>query len=175
MFLKLLGNPWFGVGLIIVWLASLAYVGYWQRGEGRTLEAATWQKALIQSQSLYNAKITELEGKYRALENKRATDAQNLSIKYQQELKTNETHYEDNLAALRTGNLRLRDKFATCNPPSGNTVPETGTDTSGIDAGAGIELSPELSGYLVNKFYEADSEVILLNRCIRQLKADRGN
>ena len=170
--LKLISNPWFGVGVIVLWLASLGYVGYWQRSEGRTLEADKWQKALIQSESLYNAKLDEFNTKYRALENKRATDAQNLSVKYQQELKQNEQHYSATIADLRAGNIRLRDKYAH-NPTCGNTVPETGSDSGRIDAGAGGELSNQAAEFLLSESKRADDTVSLLNRCIAQLKADR--
>ena len=36
-------NPWLIVGVILVWLASLAGVGYWQRSDGQTVERSAWE------------------------------------------------------------------------------------------------------------------------------------
>lgn len=165
-------NPWIAIGLALSWLASIGTVAVWQRHEGRELEAATCQKAQIQSATLYTAAKDKLLADYRAIENKRAIAAQDLSIQHLKEMSDHETIYNGVIADLRNKSLRLRDPGAN-HQACGSTVPKTSADPIGIDYGNEAGLSEQSSEFLVSEAKRADEVVLLLNQCISQLKADR--
>jgi len=140
--------------------------------QGAISERVKWQTRENAQQAAYNAKTLETEAKHRAIENKRAVDAQNLSVSYLKSLKETEDAKNRIIADLRAGIVKLRGSSGT-NPTCRITVPEASTDSSGTNGTPQAELSTGFSEYLVNKFDSADKKVILLNRCIDQLHADR--
>lgn len=170
----LIGNPYIVLGIVIAWAASLVGVAVWRGDEVRQMVEGKWKEAYAQSAQLYDAKLIETEGKYRAVENKRAEDARNNSIQAKMEATANAKRYETIIAGITAGTLKLRDPYAASgNAAGGIRLPEAGADTSGADGGTTGELSGRLSGFLFAQAKRADDKVILLNQCIRQLKADR--
>ncbi|HWU35476.1 MAG TPA: hypothetical protein VN023_09610 [Methylovorus sp.] len=174
----IIGNPYLalcaGMGIIIVWAGSLVWVAIWRGDEVRQMVEGQWKDAYIEASNRYTEKIIETEGMYRAVENKRAEDARDNSIKAKQEAIANAKRYETIIAGITAGTIKLRDPYAASgNQASGIRLPEAGADTSGADGGTTGELSGRLSGFLFAQAERADDKVILLNQCIRQLKADR--
>lgn len=170
----LIGNPYIVLGIVIAWLGSLGWVAVWRGSEVRQMVEGKWTAAYAQQAQLYDAKLIETEGKYRAVENKRAEDARNNSMQAKMEAIANAKRYETIIAGITAGTLKLRDPYAASgNAARGVELPQAGTDTSGADGGAGAELSAESGGFLFAKAKLSDETVILLNQCIRQLKADR--
>ena len=163
----MLANPWILLCATLFYVASIASSYWYGHSSGVNKERVVWQQKEREQETRYNALLISTQAKYRELENKRATDAADLSNKYQTEKKT----YEKD-ADTRVANAgKLRDKYArakTC----GNDLPTIGPDPIGV-AEAGAELSDQSTQFLLDQAKSADNTVILLNRCIDQLKADR--
>lgn len=173
--LKLLPfNPYIALGILILWAGSLVGVAVWRGDEVRQMVEGQWKGAYLEAANRYTEKIIETEGMYRDVENKRAEDARNNSMQAKMEAIANAKRYETIIAGIAAGTLRLRDPYAASgNQASGIRLPQAGADTSGADGGTTGELSGRLSGFLFAQAKRADDKVILLNQCIRQLKADR--
>lgn len=174
----LIGNPYLslcvGLGIIIALGGSFVWGATWRGAEVRQMVENQWKGAYIEAANRYTEKIIETEGMYRDVENKRATEARDNSMRAKMEGKANEDRFKRIMACLADGTCRLRDPYPTTgNQAGGIRLPEAGTDTSGADAGAGCQLSGRLSGFLFSEAKRADDTVILLNQCIRQMKADR--
>jgi len=158
---------WKQLALAIALVALIAFS--WKQGVNS--ERAKWQMREYAQQQAYNAELIETHAKYRAKENKSASEAVARDLLAKQQLKE-VSHAKDTIIAnLRAGTLRLRDTATVSTCSSG--VSKVAANTSEPDLPSQCGLSQGFSEYLVRRFYEADSEVIALNQCIDQLRADR--
>lgn len=95
--------------------------------------------------------------------------------KHEQEKADRENQHQSDLAALRAGTLRMRDKYAKQNSSCGIRLSSTeiGPSTTGFAEGGGAELSREASEFLLGEANRADQLAARFNKCVRQLKIDR--
>lgn len=159
---------WKAIALTGLFLFATSYSHH----KGAVSERAKWETREKASTAAYNALLLSTQTMYRAIENKRAIEARQLSVKHLNEVKKNEATYQANLAAVRAGTLKLRDQFAS-RASCGIDKSKVGPYPSRIDIGAGAELSAESSEFLLSEANRADKVVLTLNRCIAQLRADR--
>jgi prophage endopeptidase len=87
---------------------------------------------------------------------------------YQEKLNEKDASHARDLAAVRSGALRLRDTHAHC---PAQVQPASGAGRS--DAAAGVELSVEATEFLLSEARRADGVVDQLTACQAVIQADR--
>jgi len=162
-------NPWILLGITLAWVSSIAGTAIYFRSQGIDSERVVWQAKQADDTARFNALLIQTQGKYRALENKRAEDAANRDLEAKKQLKEVSNVKDRIIADLRSNVISLRDPYANTKACSGG-LPKTSTSEL---PEAGNELSKEFAEFLINEAYRADGIVIQLNSCIDQLHADR--
>lgn len=162
-------NPWVILGITLAWISSITGAYFYGHSNGVDGERVKWQQQHIDDTARYNALLISTLGKYRDLENKRATDTAKLELDAKLRIKEVSNAKDKIINDLRTGTIKLRDQYATAKTCSAG-VPETSTSD---DTERGSELSSELSQFLVSEASRADQVVVKLNQCVEQLTADR--
>lgn len=109
----------------------------------------------------------------RAAENKRVADMAALDLKYTQEMTNAKRETDAALAAVRSGELRLRNRFTCNSSATSSSVPETGAGSRVDNDSAGGGLQTEDAVVLVQWADRADAIVRQLNACIAIVQADR--
>lgn len=148
--------------LALVWVASLAAVGWWQRSDGRIVERTAWEQRENKQLRLANARILTLNAKYRNLERQSAVDMARVSADYQKELQNVQAQRDRARADLRAGKLRLRDPSARPAATCGDPAPDASAAPERRDGAAQGELSGEASRFLLDLTAEADAVVVQL-------------
>lgn len=143
-------NLWAIVVALLVWIASLAGVGYWQNDAGHTAERAAWQKRENQEIVSANLKIVELSDKYRQAEQAHATALDTIAVTYEGKLKNANQKTAALERAARDGTLRLRDPHATPCPPGGDSVPEASAGAGQRDGAGDGRLSGVAAEFLLS-------------------------
>ena len=174
-------NPYAIIALLVVWIASLAGVGYWQNDAGHVAERTTWQTRENTELRDANNKITNLEEGARKAEQDKATALASISTDYERKLSDANKQRADDSAALRAGTLRLRDPSATGLRACGSVTTETAAGTGQRDGGAAGELSAApagvlsvaASGFLLDFSNDADDVARQLASCQRVVTEDR--
>lgn len=109
----------------------------------------------------------------RAAENKRVADMAALDLKYTTEMTNAKRETDAALAAVRSGELRLRDRF-TCNSSTASgSVPETGAGPRVGDDATPSGLQVADAAVLVQRAADADEVVRQLTACQAIVRADR--
>lgn len=160
------------IASILLWIASLIGVGYWQNGTGHTAERAIWQGK--QNQELASANAAILEGEQRARESERlhAEKIAAVSSQYQEKLKNEQQKTADLVAASRAGALRLRDPGATAQAGASG-VPETTAGASRCDGPATGQLSGAAAEFLLDFVGRCDAVANQLAAAQQIIRADR--
>ena len=96
-----------------------------------------------------------------------------ISSAYQTELSNAETQHNRDVAAIRTGAIKLRDAAATPMHADCPPGPEAATPAPGRDATAGCELSADASGFLLGEADRADTYTRQLAACQAVVLEDR--
>ena len=96
-----------------------------------------------------------------------------ISSAYQTELQNAETQHTRDVAAIRTGAIKLRDSGATTVQPCPTPGAEATTPTPGRDAAQGCELSTDLVGFLLGEADRADTYTKQLSACQAVILDDR--
>lgn len=137
------------------YLADVDAKGY-QRGADET--RAAYAKRDNEQLKAALAKVQELEAAARAAEQKHAKELAALDRQRRQEEQDAKRQHERDVAAVRAGTLRLRDRGATsCPAVSGQRPgPEAGAAASKRDAEAGTQLSDQAAEFLLGLTSEAD-------------------
>lgn len=158
--------------IVLVWAASLVSVGAWQNSVGHTSERVEWQTREVAELTTANAAIKTLEESARATERGHAAALGTIATNYEGKLSDATKQRSADLAAIRTGTLKLRDP-ATSIRSCGDPMP-------GIAAGPGVgdgRASGELSGiaaeFLLGEAGRADSIAEQLAACQQVVRADR--
>lgn len=125
--------------------------GKWQDSE---------QKAIVASR----AKAAEIEENHR-----KELAAQ--AAKYEKERADDKAKHDKDIAAVRSGAIRLRDAAATC--ASAGNDPKPSTAPSGSDGPKGADLSGSASEFLLSLANEADDVVKQLTACQQVILSDR--
>lgn len=143
-------NPWAIVLALLVWIASLASVGYWQNGAGHSAERLVWQERANTELADANRKIVELTDKYRRTEQAHTVALDALAVTYEGKLKNANQKTANLIRAARTGTFRLRDPHAAACPPAGSALPETGARAGQRDGAGDGRLSTDATEFLLN-------------------------
>lgn len=120
-----------------------------------------------------NDRIKELEDQARAKEHEHAQAMATASSKYQEDLKHEKTAKDRAIAALRSGDLRLRIPVACPEGAGGSTTAAPGPGAIGRDGETRAELSVQASEFFVGLTNEADEVVRQLTACQAVVIADR--
>lgn len=142
-------NPWAIVIALLVWIASLAGVGYWQNGAGHIAERADWQMRENQEIVSANRKIIELGDKYRKAEQDHATALDEVAVTYEGKLKNANQKTADLVRAARDGAFRLRDPNAAASPSCGGDLPEAAAGAGQRDGAGDGGLSTVATEFLL--------------------------
>jgi hypothetical protein len=154
--------------LMLLWLASLAAMGWWQRSDGRTVERTAWEQRENKQLQAANDRIIEFNAKYRNLERQSAVDMARVSADYQKELQHVQAQRDRARADLRAGK-RLLDPGARPAATCGDRPADAGTAAERRDGAAPGELSGEASRFLLDLAAEADAVVVQLTACQQAL------
>ena len=162
---------YFAIG--VAWVLSLTGIGYWQYGEGIKSEHLKWQIRENTELSDANNKIIILNEKIRKKEADHAQSISDISTNYQKELNDANKQNRSLTDAVRSGKLRLRYSYASCQGFNGSDTSASSTSASGYNGGTGANLSKEASEFLLELTGEADSVVRQLKACQEIVKEDR--
>jgi len=165
--------------------AALAAAGYgayatidgrgYRRGAAET--EASWQAREIRQQAAAEKERKRIEDDYRARERAWSSFHQKIAEDYQKEVEDARKTKERDVAAARSGALRLRDRTASC--ASAGLQPDRGQPPGATSAApvrdvhAGSELSGEASAFLLGLVDEADEVARQLGACQALIRADR--
>ena len=166
-------NPYLIIGLLIVWIASLAGVGYWQNDAGHVAERTTWQTRENDELRTANDKIKKLEEDHRKAEHDHAAAVAAISTDYERKLSDANKQRASDAAAVRAGTLRLRDPNPTGFRACGGIGLQVGTGASGRDGGTSGDLSAAASGFLLELANDADDVARQLAACQAVVVKDR--
>ena len=158
---------------------ALALIGAVLGGEydgharGVNSERVAWQAKANNELASANAKILQLENDARVKEQAHANALAVIATNYEQELQHAENTRKADVAAARSGALRLRDPGTTAQQTCGSATGQAATGSGGRDGQAGGELSPELTEFLVSEAGRADAIVQQLGACQAVIVSDR--
>lgn len=164
--------------MVLLAIAAVGYlvIGYGDRrfDQGKVAERSAWQSRASDELSIANAKILELEEKYRQQEQDAADAIAIISSQYQRELQHVQAEKARILAGLRDGSIRLRIPDAAAESTAGSAPAQTGTSACGCDGSARAELPLAAGEFLVGLASEADEVARQLGKCQAIIKSDRG-
>ena len=179
--MNLIPEPYRLLAVLILWAASLATVGIWQRHDGEASVTATWQARETKEQQAAAAQFKSLSDAARAAEQKYTNEMATLASNYERKLSDANKQRISDLAALRAGTLRLRDPgtshVSTC--PSSTAQAGTspgrsdGSTPSQLQATANGLLSTDASQFLINFAADADDVARQLAACQQVIEQDR--
>lgn len=174
---------WKGYALAAVVAIVIGAVGAWKLQELRK-EAGIAKYEAVASQA--KADLESLRADASAILAKKEREAREKErrnveltaanqVQYEQEKADREKTHQADLAAVRSGALKLRDKYAKQNSSCGIRLSgtEIGPSVPGPDEGGGAELSREATEFLLGEADRADQLAARFNKCVRQLKIDR--
>lgn len=132
-----------------------------QRAYKRGKDEATADYAKRDNEALKKAlaRVKQLEDEARAAEQKHAAALARIDRQRNKEINDAKAQHERDLAAVRSGNLQLRDPGATaCRPAlsGGGSEGKAGAAAGQRDAETGGHLSAAASGFLLGLVNEAD-------------------
>ena len=138
-----------------------AWVGY-QPGSAKAAKAET---ALAQYRQEAAEQIAAAESMARQAEHRHAADMARIGQEHQEALRNAQAGYDRTVADLRSGNLRLQERWRSC----AASLPGPGGAAGQPDAAA--DDRSESAGRIVRAAAECDAQVLGLQGVIR---ADRG-
>lgn len=166
-------KPYVIIGLIVVWVASLAGVGYWQNEAGHIAERTTWQTRENGELRTANATIKALQERARKSEHDHAAALSAVSTDYERKLSHANKQRAADAAALRAGTLRLRDPDPTGLRACGGLGAKIGAGPGGRDGAQGGELSDAAAEFLLDLASDADDVARQLEACQEVVVKDR--
>lgn len=166
-------KPYAIIALLAAWVASLFGVGAWQRHDGKVVERTAWEKRENEKLRKANDKIIELEEGNRKAEQAHAAALAGVSTDYERKLSDAKKQRADDAAAVRSGNLRLRDPGTTGLRACGSIGIEIGSGTGERNGTQGSELSAEATGFLLDLAADADDVARQLSACQAVVLKDR--
>lgn len=172
--------PYRILAIVSLWLASLVAVGWWQRGDGATTTQAKWQARELAQQARATNAIRAMQDAARLAEQKSAAALAAVATDYERKLTDANKQRSADLAAVRTGALRLRDPgspVSACAGSAAKTGTATGIGNGGPpgklqEADVGL-LSGQASEFLIDFAADADQVADQLAACQRVVMKDR--
>ena len=135
-------NPYVILGVLLIWLASLAGVGFWQHKEGEQTIQVQWNKA----NEAQEKKIISLQEEAKKQEETTALAINSVATNYEEEKQNEKTHTDALISKLRSNALRLRDPG---NRSSCSSVPSTSSGTTVNQQTCDGRLSTRASEFLL--------------------------
>jgi hypothetical protein len=166
-------NPYLIIAALCVAVAAFISGEYDGRARGATAERSAWQTKQVGELSLANAEIKSLEEAARASEQAHTQALADISTNHEREVQDAEVQRKKDIAAARSGALRLRDPGATAVQSCASSTPQTAASASGRDDGSGGGLSGIAAEFLLTQADRADAIVRQLAACQAVIKADR--
>jgi len=166
-------NPYVILAVVLMWIASLAGVGYWQNEVGRTSELAKWEEQKNAEIDAANQALYDTEEKYRAAEKQHADMLATVSTTYEGRIKDEQAKTAKLIAAANAGTYRLRDPNATPINTIGHNVPEAATGTGRCDGTGDGGLSTITTRNLLSLTGRCNYVSAKLSACQAIVKADR--
>ena len=166
-------NPWVLLAIAIGWLASLTVVGFWQNDAGHVAERVKWQTRETKELAEANQKLTELQDKYRGQEQWHAEQLAGIGWTREQERIAHEKRRQADVAAARSGDIRLRFDLPTGQAICGSPTPEAAAPTGERDGPARGELPAEVTADLLSLANDADDVARQLGDCQAVILQDR--
>lgn len=139
----------------ILWVASLAGVGWWQNAAGHTAERVEWQDRENKELREANAKIVALTEAERRKDGDHAQALVDISTAYQKDLAHEKDKRARDVAAARAGTLVLRYDTAGLEADRCSR-PAPGTGPGGRDGAASGQLPPAVAADLLGLVDDAD-------------------
>lgn len=147
---------------------------FYGRHDGRALERAEWVVRDNEALRKANAAIDAAQRRARELEQKHAAEQAQIVVVYEKELNHVENERDGALAAVRRGDLRLRERAAAPCAAGGDRPAETAASAAGgVPATAPSELPGARDEAVIRLLSEADEVVKELNLCWAVVRADR--
>ena len=158
--------------VVLIWVASLTAVGWWQRSDGAAGERLAWQERDNEALRRANETIVRLNEAARDAEHRHAGILAAVSTELQRRQDDGQTKLDAALAAVRAGTLKLRDP-AGCGNSGRREAGQAGAGAGERDAAAGGELSGEATEFLFREGRRADAVVEQLTACQQVIIEDR--
>jgi hypothetical protein len=133
-----------------------------------------YQRVIAQHDADNSKLLLEAQGKLRAQERRHIADMTSIDQQHQEAMQNEITSRDRTIADLRTGAVRLRDKFTTCQRATAGTAGAAGASTGKCDAAASIELQKADAEFLIGLASDADQVADQLRACQGVVRKDRG-
>jgi Rz lysis protein len=162
--------------MLAVLAAGGAFLGGFLYGhsDGRQDERLEWEERENSALREANAALDAAHRKAREQEQRRAAVQAQLVADFEEELHHAETARDRAIAAVRRGELRLRDTAAAAGPACGGGAAEVAASaTPGVPAPAPSELPRARDEAVVRLLAEADELVGEVNLCWSIVRKDR--
>lgn len=166
-------NPWAIIGVLILWAASLAGVGYWQNEAGQTQVRADWLKKDNKELTTANNKIKQMEEDARRTEHRWAQNQADISTLLQKEKENAKRKTDQLIADYRAGTFSLRDPGTRSKNTGTGAGGPTAPSASGCDGATPGELSGTAAEFLLGLTGEADAVAHQLAACQAVIVSDR--
>ena len=150
---------------------TIDHRGY-ERGVSETTDK--WNVAQAKLNAATTKREQELDGQYRAKEVAWTQLVNQMQADHQKELANEQKQRDADVAAVNSGLIKLRDKYAACSTATRRSETSSATASSGVgNAEAGAELSKEFTQFLLGEANRADQIVKQLTACQAIVVADR--
>ena len=171
----MIANPYVILALLVAWLASMAGVGYWQRHDGAAQVLVACQRTQAAESARATFAIQAAQTAARASEQQHAAGLATISTAYQQELSHAQAQHAADLAAIRTGDLRLRVQYpaATAVHTDDDSASTTAATAGGRDGSQGSDLPGSVAVDLLALADDADNIARQLASCQAVIVQDR--
>ena len=166
-------NPYFIIAILLAVAGAFAGGEFDGRKTGAQSERTAWQTKDNAELAAANAKILQMEATARASEQAHAQAQADISTTYQKELQNAQAQRQKDVAAARSGALRLRDPGAITQQTCGGAAGQAATGASGRDGPADPGLSPSATEFLLTQADRSDAIVRQLGACQAVILADR--
>lgn len=141
--------------------------------EGKRAERLVWTERESQELASANAKILELQAKYRALEKKSASDVAAAAAKHKKDIANVENEKQRALADAESFRLRWSTTCAPSQTGDRGAAPDTGSTPGGAVGTATCELPRAVTENLIELASDADKVVVERNALLEIAKKDR--
>ena len=171
----MIANPYVILALLVAWLASTAGVGYWQRHDGAAQVMVACQRTQAAESARATVAIQAAQAAARASEQKYAAGLATISTTYQEALTHAQTQHTADLAAIRSGALRLRVQYpaAASVLPGDGSASTTAATAGGRDGSQGSDLPGAVAVDLLTLADDADNIARQLAACQAVIVQDR--
>ena len=170
-------KDWLIVGLLAVGVIYHLYTVHEARVSGREEGAqAAQQKCTAEkkvAQAEYDRRVKEAEDKNRATEQQQATELAIAGANYEKDLQDSKDQRDRDVAAARSGALRLRVAGMCPNPSGDRAAPQASASPARGDGAEGAELPAETTRRLFELADDADAVTKQLSACQAIVNIDR--